>query len=154
MPGINPNRILKKFEKLHRKYKGNDREVFFVKYVNTSKGFYKNPDRDDDIITPIVPPPIIQDKPDEDIAASFGGGIEPDQKLFTVVPTSFVVKLPLDTLSDRAEQFLFERTGQQKGCIRYGNLDYILERILVGLTIGQVQTQYILLCRAIKKVTT
>lgn len=159
MPGVNANRILKKFEKLHRKYKGNDRPVSFVKYGNAQLGLYKQPVRLADTITPIVPPPIIKDQPDEDIAASFGGGIESDQKIFKVIPTSFVAKVPdgmttaegIASLSDRAEQFLLGITGQTKGCIRYGTTDYSIEKIVVRLSIGQVQTQYLILARAIKK---
>lgn len=146
----NPNRVLNKFAKLHRKLKGYDRDLQFVKFTNAVTDLFSAPAELSEFYTPTIPV-IVKDQPDKDMQQSFPGGIANDQKLFIFVADSLVARVPLATLSFRAENFLLERTGQSKGGIVYGNTTYAIERIVAKPILGSIAARYILLASAQKQ---
>jgi hypothetical protein len=157
MPRANPNRVLNKIGKLHNRYQGSDRPVKFLKFDNTHTDFYKPGIQSEPEITELDPrkPAIIMDQPDEEIAASFDGALRQDQKIFKFVADSFQQREELSTLSDRCEDFLTERMGQEKGGILYDDVIYTIDRFFVPsiLIIGEVAAQYVVVATAWKRVT-
>lgn len=149
MPRAEPNRVLDKFRKLHDRIGGSDRPVFFLKFTNAIQDYFKDSSYVTETTT-ISPQPVIKDQPGEDIAAAFGGGIFSDQRIFIVLADSFQARLPLDTLSQRCEDFILERTGQDRGGILYGSTIYTIERFFAKPILGTVAARYFILARAQK----
>lgn len=147
----NPNRVLAKFAKLHRKLKGYDRALQFVKFTNAVTDIFtaEGAATIEEYYIPTIPA-IVKDQPDKDLQQSFGGAIGHDQKLFIFVADSLVSRTPLATLSFRAENFLLERTGQSRGGIVYGNTTYTIERIVGKPILGTIAARYIILASAQK----
>lgn len=160
MPTATPLRVLKKFRKLHKKIHGSDRVCSFVKYTNATEDYFTQPTTSMEVTT-IDPQPVVkdQDRPrfksfesGAIISESLFGGISGDQKIFIVLADSFVPRLPIDTLSQRCEDFLLERTGLEKGGMLYGNTVYTIEKMFADPIIGSVAARYYLLTRATKTV--
>jgi hypothetical protein len=153
-------RVLKKFRRLHKKLHGSDRVCSFVKFTNAVEDYYTASTTSIET-TPIDPQPVVkdQDRPrfmsfehGAVISESLFGGISADQRIFIVLADSFVPRLPIATLSERCEDFILARTGQDKGGILYGKTVYTIEKMMGNPTIGSVTARYYLLCRAVKKV--
>lgn len=159
MPTATPDRVLGKFRKLHTKLRGADRICKFVKFTNAVEDYFTAPTTAVET-TAIIPPPVIkdQDRPRfitfgaENISETLFGGITEDQRIFIVLADSFQPRQPVATLSQRCEDFLFERTGANKGGILYGETFYVIEKMIGSPILGGVVARYYLLCRASKTV--
>lgn len=150
MPIAKPDRVLRKFAKLHNKLRGFDRDVQFVKFTNAVTDYSVEPTTLAEYYTPTIPV-IIKDQPDKDLQQSFPGGIGHDQKIFIFVADALVTRLPTATLSFRAENFLIERTGQSKGGIVYGNTTYTIEKFVAKPILGTIVARYAILASAQKE---
>ena len=153
-----PERVLGKFRKLHKKLGGYDRVVSLLKFTNAIEDQYIQSTTIVETTT-VDPPPVIKDKftallknLGDPISAAFAGGMSDDQRIFIFLADSFVTRLPIETLSERCEDFLFSRKGQDKGGILYGKTIYTIERITASPIIGKVAARYFVLARAQKQV--
>ena len=104
--------------------------------------------------------PIIKDqaslysgKVGDQMAQTFPGGISSDQRIFIVTDESFMTPFPNNTMSERCENFLFARTGQDKGGILYGDTVYTIERIFSRPILGTIAARYFILAVAQKRAT-
>ena len=151
MPTARPSRVAAGFQKIHAKLGGYDKTVTFVKFNNTQESDWSAPVRND-VITELTYPAIVKDKPDESLQVFFEGGIGADEKIFIILAHSVVDKLPYNTLSQRCEDFLNERTGQANGGIYYGDDLYTIEQSpFAKVTLGTITPQYIVVGTAVKK---
>lgn len=150
MPVAKGPRILSKFRRAHKRLRGADKPVSFVKFVNTVLDPFKSPVTSSESIT-IDPQPVVTDQPGEDIVNAFAGGIMPDQRIFTVVADSFIDRDPIDTLGQRCDDFILSISGQNRGGIQYGNDVYTIERFFARPILGGIPARYVILARAQKK---
>jgi len=158
MPSATSSRVLRKFRKLHKKIRGADRVCKFVKFTNAVEDYW-SADPSVTELTTIDPQPVVKDQDkarftsfgNEVVQESFFGGITEDQRIFIVLADSFVPRNPVETLSQRCEDFILERTGQEKGGILYGNTIYTIERFFGNPILGSVVARYFILATAHKK---
>lgn len=158
MPRATARRVLRKFDRLHDRLGGSDRAVTFLKFTNAVGDEYT-----DSAVTieetTLTHPAVIKDqsslysgKIGEEMALSFPGGISSDERIFIFVADSFQERNPTSTLSQRCEDFLYARKGQDRGGIKYGNTIYTIERIFTRPILGTVAARYFVLARAQKTV--
>jgi cytochrome oxidase Cu insertion factor (SCO1/SenC/PrrC family) len=153
MPRPTAARVLGKrgYRKLHDRLGGSARGVRFVLFTYT--------DVDDYTANEIVPQyttpdanVIVRDKPDKALGQSFGGTIQADEKIFTVLADSIVERLPLATLDHRAKAFIAQHTGQTRGAIEYGeapeSILYTIKEVEEADALGGCIPQYHLLAKA------
>lgn len=159
MPTATSSRVLRKFRKLHKKIRGSDRVCSFVRFINAVEDYW-TADPTFTEITAIDPQPVIKDQ-DKARFVSFGneiqqesffGGISEDQRIFIVLADSFVPRAPVETLSQRCEDFILARKGQTKGGILYGETIYVIERFFANPILGSVAARYYILGTAHKGV--
>lgn len=151
MPAATPDRVLNKFRKLHTKLRGSDKIVSFLKFTNTYKDPFTSQTSVVEEETLVDPQPIIKDQVDENLAASFGGAISKDQKIFIFVVDSFISRTPIDTLANRAMTFLLERSGQNIGAIKYGDDLYVITELFARPIMGSIPARFFVLGTAQKK---
>lgn len=159
MPRATPLRVLRKFRRLHIRLGGSDRPVSFLKFTNAVEDEYTDSASTTEE-TLLNAPAVIKDqsslysgKIGDEMALAFPGGISSDERIFIFLADSFQPRNPTATLSQRCEDFLYARKGQDRGGIKYGNTVYTIERIFTRPILGTVAARYFVLARAQKGVS-
>jgi hypothetical protein len=143
-------KVLDKFRKLHTQLKGSDRTVSIANVTRSpAKDAFTRPSKATYTFVEITPLPIVIDTPDEVMLQTIGGSLGRDEKIFTFLADSLVDRDPIDTLGQRVEAYLRERTGQGRGVIQHGETLYSIELFRPTNAIIGVVPQWIVVGKAV-----